>query len=149
MSPLDAINKAAFITRFPEPDEILDLASVCERLRGPSGEVDVYIQAAKQACIQTLGKSPKDQHCTVLYTSSLDAAMKINDWPLLNLSDIEADGMPYASFFCLEEGKACHVVGSARTLPLTVCAASLRSIALDLGWKGMLDPGKKPWWYWK
>lgn len=61
------------------------------------------------------------------FTSSLDAAMTLVDGVLLNLSDIGADGLPYAVVgnpVDATEGR-----GIARTLPLTLAAAALRARA--------------------
>jgi hypothetical protein len=64
-----------------------------------------------------------------MLSTSIDKARRISNWLLLHMSDIGADGLPLVE---LGDCDANKVVGIARDLPLSYCAAALRAVAFDV-----------------
>ena len=59
------------------------------------------------------------------YTTSFDAARTISNWVLLHLSDIGADGLPYAKLG--NPGESTEVTGIGATIELALCIAGVKT----------------------
>lgn len=114
--------------------DLLKLAERVEALQGPDREVDELIERAvgtySAFSHYTLGDDDQPDYIPTSYTASLDATMTLvpEGWMLITLSDIAADGMPFARLGDCDKVEECGIAGNTT---LALCAAALRARAAN------------------
>jgi hypothetical protein len=120
-----------------------ELALRCEQATGPDRELDVAIARSLGVTVWKRNDEDTGNYETTYwkYTASLDAAIALLDGHgvLMHLSDIGADGLPYARVGCpnLDDVPICSGIASCTLtttsnvagLALALCAAALRARA--------------------
>lgn len=105
-----------------------DLIERLEKATGPDRKLDSDI------CDFVFGKqpwyAPSPEWCRLYHaepTSSIDAARTLSDWVLLTLSDIGADGLPYAVLGDPSQSPSVEVTGIGATPAIALCIAGLKT----------------------